>query len=75
MSTEKESFWRILKGEEGLMRLRCKLGIHKWSVWKVMGESKLYGTRDGTKFHYRKTCVCCNLIKGRNKNVYHSNYH
>ena len=70
MNTDKENFWRVLKGEEGIMRFRCRIGIHKWTTWTVFSESRLYGGK-GTKFHYRKTCVCCKLVGGMNKIIKH----
>jgi hypothetical protein len=36
MENSKENTMRVLKGQDPIQKLRCRLGWHRWTSWQVI---------------------------------------
>ena len=74
MDTDHENTWRGLKGDPLVMKLSCRLGLHRWTTWKLDTTIKtvpLYRQKK-IEFHYEGQCVDCNILrwkKGRKPHI------
>lgn len=42
MNLDKENTLRVLKGQDAIQRLRCRLGWHRWTAWEIVDRSHEY---------------------------------
>lgn len=67
MNTDQENMWRTLKDEPGIMKFRCKIGWHRWSVYAEdtsCGTSGMFkGSQYYTRVFFKKQCAYCNIPK------------
>jgi hypothetical protein len=59
----KENTVRILKGQDPIQSLSCRLNWHRWTAWEYVSPSRVSTYIDGPSEHVRCYCADCGLIR------------
>jgi hypothetical protein len=58
----KENLVRVLKGQDPIQSIKCRLGWHRWTTWEHVGiDESAYHT--GVGEHIRCHCADCGLVR------------
>jgi hypothetical protein len=60
ITDSKENTLRILKGQDPIQKLRCRLNWHRWTAWELQNNKDTLGYhREWVKCH----CADCGLLR------------
>lgn len=63
MKDSKENTVRILKGQDPIQKLRCRLGFHRWTTWEQVEGRIDLSSFDSRNEHIRCNCADCGLLR------------
>lgn len=60
-SIDKENVVRILKGQDKIQRMRCRMNWHRWTAWELHERSHEFGQPN-----MRCYCADCGVLRMQN---------
>ena len=71
---DKENTWRVLQDQTPILKTRCRLGFHRWTLWKFVCINKDSYERNGrlddftvSPVLYKSECTECGKKKYRSQ--------
>ena len=60
---DKENTLRMVKGQDPIQKIRCRIGIHRWTSWEYQPANYNRSNFDGSSELVRCYCADCGLVR------------